>query len=115
VLLGAIAEWPERQELEWICANLENLYFVLDANVLASTPPWVRGFLASPCGRDRCCWGSYGVAWESALQQFHQLGLPEEVERRLLRDNATRLFRLEGEFKVTPRPQAVLDPMAAER
>ncbi len=115
VFLGALACWPQRRELEWICGHRENVHFVLTSRLLAQAPSWLGRFLASPCGHDRCCWGSDGADWSGSLESIHAMGLPAEAERRLLRDNARRIFRLDADFKAPPRPQKVGEAVAAER
>ena len=115
VLLGALAEWPEQRETEPVWARQDNVHFVLDSSALFAAPPWAREFLDSAEGRDRFCWGSHEADWKVALAQVWALGLAEEIEHSLLRDNARRLFRLEGEFPVRAEQPPAREPLIAER
>ena len=46
-------------------------------------------------GRDRCIWGTNGLPWKESLKQLCDLGLKEEVQRKVLRENAIELFKLD--------------------
>ena len=48
--------------------------------------------------QDKVFWGTdFPVQdWVVSLQEFDELGLPEEVARKVLRDNVVRLFKLEA-------------------
>jgi predicted TIM-barrel fold metal-dependent hydrolase len=45
-------------------------------------------------GQDRCLWGTNGLPWKESLDQVEGLGLKEETQRKLLRENAVQLFGL---------------------
>jgi predicted TIM-barrel fold metal-dependent hydrolase len=45
-------------------------------------------------GMDRCLWGTNGLPWKESLDQLEQVGLKEEAKRKVLRENAVRLFGL---------------------
>jgi predicted TIM-barrel fold metal-dependent hydrolase len=51
-------------------------------------------FINSRLGRDRCIWGTNGLPWKEDLKQLDDLGLKEDVKKKLLRDNAIELFKL---------------------
>jgi hypothetical protein len=39
-------------------------------------------------------WGTNGLPWKESLKQLCNLGLKDEVERKLMRENAVELFKL---------------------
>ncbi len=49
----------------------------------------------SRMGSDRCIWGTNGLPWKESLKQLCQVGLKKEVKRKILRDNAVELFKLD--------------------
>jgi len=40
-------------------------------------------------------WGTNGLPWAENLKQLDELGLKDEVKRKLIRDNAVALFKLD--------------------
>jgi predicted TIM-barrel fold metal-dependent hydrolase len=56
--------------------------------------PEVVHFMNSRMGMDRCVWGTNGLPWKASLDQIDQIGLKEEVKRKVLRDNTVQLFGL---------------------
>ena len=54
----------------------------------------------SRLGRDRCLWGTNGLPWKESLKQLCNLGLKEDVTRKILRENAIELFRIESGLPV---------------
>ncbi len=106
--------WPGWSAVDKICERFENLWFGLPADALSSLAGPLGDFLVAGCGRDRCLWGSNGLPWGEALDQVFRLGLPSAVERKLLHDNAWRLFQL-----AHPAPADLTlppaDPLLAER
>ena len=69
--------------------------------------PQIVQFINSRLGRDRCLWGTNGLPWKESLQQLEELGLKEEVKRKLLRENALQLFKLETASAAPARATAV--------
>jgi len=53
-------------------------------------------------GRDRCIWGTNGLPWKESLEQLCDLGLKKEVQRKLLRENAIELFKLDRVIEQAP-------------
>ena len=53
-------------------------------------------------GRDRCVWGTNGLPWKESLKQLCALGLKEEVQKKLMRENAIELFKLNEQKSLTP-------------
>jgi len=56
--------------------------------------PQIIQFINSRLGRDRCLWGTNGLPWKESLKQLCELGLREDVQRKIMRENAIELFRL---------------------
>ena len=94
-MLGAHTGWPWVEELISACYKWENIWFGIDAWMPKYLTPQAVQFLKSRMGRDRCVWGTNGLPWDESLKQVRELGLKEDVERKLLRDNITELFRLD--------------------
>jgi predicted TIM-barrel fold metal-dependent hydrolase len=43
-------------------------------------------------GMDRCVWGTNGLPWKTSIEQMDQIGLKDDVKRKVLRDNTAQLF-----------------------
>ncbi len=93
-LIGAHTGWPWVDELLSVCYKWENVWFGIDAWMPKYLSPSILQFLNSRLGRDRCLWGTNGLPWKESLKQIEQLGLRDEVKRRLLHDNAVEAFGL---------------------
>jgi hypothetical protein len=93
-MIGAHTGWPWVDELLSVCYKWENIWFGIDAWSPKYLSPQIIQFLNSRMGRDRCIWGTNGLPWKESLQQLCDLGLKEEVQRKLLRENANELFKL---------------------
>jgi predicted TIM-barrel fold metal-dependent hydrolase len=93
-LVGAHTGWPWVDELLSVCYKWENVWFGVDAWLPKYLSPQIIQFVNSRLGRDRCLWGTNGLPWKESLRQIDELGLKEEVKRKLLRDNAVELFQL---------------------
>jgi len=66
--------------------------------------PQIVQFINSRMGRDRCLWGTNGLPWKESLRQLCDLGLKEDVTRKILRENAVDLFKLNGEREFVNAP-----------
>jgi hypothetical protein len=93
-IVGAHTGWPWVEELISVCYKWENVWFGVDAWMPRYLSPVVVQFINSRMGRDRCVWGTNGLPWAESLRQLKELGLKEEVRRKLLRENAVELFQL---------------------
>ncbi len=105
-MLGAHTGWPWVEELLSVCYKWENVWLGVDAWMPKYLSPAILQFLNSRLGRDRCLWGTNGLPWEESLRQLDEIGLKEEVKRKLLRDNAMELFRLTETPKAATSPEA---------
>jgi len=94
-IIGAHTGWPWVEELISVCYKWDNVYFGVDAWMPKYLKPEIIQFINSRLGMDRCLWGTNGLPWKESLEQIEQLGLKEEAKRKLLRENAVELFKLE--------------------
>jgi predicted TIM-barrel fold metal-dependent hydrolase len=94
-VIGAHTGWPWVDELISVCYKWENVWFGVDAWSPKYLSPQIIQFINSRLGRDRSIWGTNGLPWKETLDQLDELGLKEEVKRKLLRENAISLFKLD--------------------
>ena len=93
-LVGAHTGWPWVEELISVCYKWDNVYLGVDAWMPKYLKPEVVQFVNSRMGQDRALWGTNGLPWKENLAQVDELGLRPEAKRKLLRENAVRLFKL---------------------
>ena len=93
-MIGAHTGWPWVQELISTCYKWDNVYFGIDGWMPKYLGPEIVHFMNSRMGMDRCVWGTNGLPWKESIDQLEQIGLKEEAKRKVLRDNAVRLFNL---------------------
>ena len=93
-MVGAHTGWPWVEELISVCYKWDNVYFGIDAWMPKYLKPEILHFIGSRMGQDRCLWGTNGLPWKESLEQVDGMGLREEGKRKLLRENAVRLFKL---------------------
>jgi uncharacterized protein len=108
-MVGAHTGWPWVDELISVCYKWENIWFGVDAWAPKYLSPQIIQFINSRLGRDRCVWGTNGLPWKESLRQLCDLGLKEDVQRKLLRDNAEDLFKLGSKAESTT-PFACVSP-----
>mgnify|MGYP000430471195 CR=1 FL=1 len=101
-IIGAHTGWPWVEELISVCYKWENVWLGIDAWMPKYLKPELIQFINSRLGQDRCLWGTNGLPWKENLRQLNELGLKPEAKRKLLRENALKLFKLE---EATPRAQ----------
>lgn len=94
-MIGAHTGWPWVDELLSVCYKWENIWLGIDAWLPKYLSPQILQFINSRMGSDRCLWGTNGLPWKESLRQFCELGLKDEVQRKVLRDNALGLFKLD--------------------
>ena len=93
-IVGAHTGWPWVEELISVCSKWDNVYFGVDAWMPRYLKPEIVRFIGSRMGQDRCLWGTNGLPWKESLAQLEELELRPEAKKKLLRENAVRLFRL---------------------
>jgi predicted TIM-barrel fold metal-dependent hydrolase len=94
-IIGAHTGWPWVDELISVCYKWENVWLGIDAWMPKYLSPAIVQFINSRLGQDRCLWGTNGLPWKENLRQLNELGLKPEAKRKLLRENAVKLFKLE--------------------
>ncbi len=106
-IIGAHTGWPWVEELISVCYKWENVWLGIDAWMPKYLKPELIQFINSRLGQDRCLWGTNGLPWKENLQQLNELGLKPEAKRKLLRENALKLFKLEeATLRAQPAPEA---------
>jgi predicted TIM-barrel fold metal-dependent hydrolase len=93
-IVGAHTGWPWVEELISVCYKWDNVYFGVDAWMPKYLKPEIIHFINSRMGQDRCLWGTNGLSWKESRDQIEEIGLKEDVKKRLLYDNAAELFKL---------------------
>jgi predicted TIM-barrel fold metal-dependent hydrolase len=93
-MVGAHTGWPWVEELLSVCYKWDNVYFGVDAWMPKYLKPEAVQFINSRMGQDRCLWGTNGLPWLESLRQLDDLGLRAEAKKKLVRENAVRLFKL---------------------
>ena len=94
-ILGAHTGWPWVEELISVCYKWENIWFGIDAWMPKYLPQSVIQFMTSRMGCDRTVWGTNGLPWKKSLDQFAELGIKEEIQQKILYQNACDLFSLQ--------------------
>jgi len=90
-----------------VCYKWENIWFGIDAWLPKYLSPQIIQFINSRMGRDRCICGTNGLPWKESLKQLCDLGLKEEVQRKLLRENAIELFKLGSNLNVASKSNSL--------
>jgi predicted TIM-barrel fold metal-dependent hydrolase len=93
-MIGAHTGWPWAAELISACYKWDNVYFGIDGWLPKYLAPEILHFMNSRMGMDRCVWGTNGLPWKASLDQMDQIGLKDDVKRKVLRDNTAQLFGL---------------------
>ena len=93
-MIGAHTGWPWAAELISACYKWDNVYFGIDGWLPKYLGPEILHFMNSRMGMDRCVWGTNGLPWKTSIEQMDQIGLKDEVKRKVLRDNTVQLFGL---------------------
>ena len=108
VLVGALRCWPNRALLEKIVEQAENACFIVPPRLVGEE---LAELLHGPAG-ERLMWGSDGAGWAKPLAQLSGLAIAGAALRRLLCDNAMRVFKLSA---VTSVKAPAGETLAAER
>ena len=86
--------WPWVEEALALAAKHPNVYLGTSAYAPKYWKPEMVQFLNSRRGRDKVLWGTDWplVRHDEALRQIDELGLRDESKRKLIHDNAARVF-----------------------
>lgn len=99
-VVGAHTGWPWVEELLSVCYKWDTVWIGIDAWLPKYLKPELVQFMNSRLGQDRVLWGTNGLPWKQSLEQLRALGLKSEVYRKVVRDNAVELFRLQTPARV---------------
>jgi uncharacterized protein len=96
-LIGIHLGWPWTEEMIAICFKHNNVYMAGDAYAPKHWPPNFVHYINS-WGQDKVL---FGTDWpvidpERAVQEVDGLGLRPDPYRKMMRDNAMRIFKLDG-------------------
>ena len=95
MLIGAQTGWPWVEEMIAMAVKHRNVFVGASGHAPKYWDPSMVRFINSR-GQDKVMWGTdYPLlGHKEALEQVEQLGLREEAKRKLLWDNAARVFKL---------------------
>lgn len=95
-LVGSHTGWPWCEEMIAMAWKHDNVYMGMDAHMPRFWEPNLLKFVKTR-GKDKVLWGSNGPSaftHKPVLDQVYELNLKEDVERKLLRDNAVKVLKL---------------------
>jgi hypothetical protein len=95
VIVGSHTGWPWCEELIALAWKHENVYMDISAHLPKYLDKSVVQFMDTR-GRDKVMFGTNGFPFPLSVfkNQFLELGLREETNRKVLRENAIRVFKL---------------------
>ena len=93
-LIGTHTGYPWAEELISVCYKWENVWFGATAWMPRLWSPSIVNYINTRLGADRAIWGTNLLPWKEQLEQIDALGLREENKRKLIRENAIKLFKL---------------------
>lgn len=93
-LIGTHTGYPWIEELISVCYKWDNVWFGATAWAPRLWSPSIVNYLNSRLGAERAIWGTNMLPWKEQLEQIDALGFREENKRKLIRENAIKLFKL---------------------
>lgn len=93
-LVGTHTGWPWVDEMIAVTTKWPNVFVSLSAWLPKYISPSLLQYMKSRAGREKVLFGSNGLSWERYNQQFDELGMDEDTAKKVLRDNAKRVFNL---------------------
>lgn len=96
-IVGGHIGHPWTDEMIGVAWKHDNVYIDTSAYLPRYYPPQLLQYLGT-YGKHKVLFGSNfpQLTWDRCMKQVGELGLPEEVERAFLRDNAVRVFNLKS-------------------
>jgi len=91
-LIGTHTGYPWVDEMIAVTTKWPNVYLSVSAWLPRYFTPSLVQYLKSKAGRDKVLFGSNGLSWDRYNSGFAELGLDEDTARKVLRDNALRVF-----------------------
>jgi len=94
-IIGSHTGWPWCEELIALAWKHENVYIDISAHLPKYLDKSIVQFMDTR-GRDKVMFGTNGFPFPLSIfrEGFLQLGLREETNRKILRENAIRVFKL---------------------
>ena len=95
-IIGGHTAWPWSDEMIAVALKDPNVYISVEAHLPKYYEPSLVRYINTR-GQDKVMWGSDWPVTDPKrnLAQIEELGLRDEPKRKLLRDNAVRVFKLE--------------------
>lgn len=92
-IIGAHTGYPWVEELIAVSWKWDNVFFGVDAHMPKYLDKSIIDYINSR-GQDKVIWGTNGLPFKTVLEQIDQLDLREGPKKKLLRENAMRVFSL---------------------
>jgi len=93
-LVGAHTGYPWVEELLAISFKWDNIYVGIDAHMPKYMDPSIIKFINTR-GQDQVVWGTNGLLFKTVLEDLDKLELRDIPKKKLLRDNAIKLYKLD--------------------
>jgi hypothetical protein len=86
--------WPWIDEWCSMIWRHPNVYGMINAYMPSGLYPATVQFMDSPRGRDKVLWGSHSYGLERTKKEFLELPIRDDTKKKVLRDNAIKVFHL---------------------
>lgn len=93
-LVGTHTGYPWVDEMLAVATKWPNVHVSVSAWLPKYFSPSLVQFLKSRAGREKVLFGSNGLSWDRYHAGMIELGLDEDTMRKVMRDNAIRVFGL---------------------
>lgn len=93
-LVGTHTGYPWVDEMIAVATKWPNVHVSVSAWLPRYFSPSLVQFLKSRAGREKVLFGSNGLSWDRYHAGMTELGLDEDTTRKVMRDNALRVFGL---------------------
>ncbi|MBI2394757.1 MAG: amidohydrolase [Deltaproteobacteria bacterium] len=91
-LIGTHTGYPWTDEMIAVTTKWPNVYLSVSAWLPKYFSPTLVSYLKSRAGREKVLFGSNGLSWDRYNQQFAEMGLDEDTAKKVMRDNALKVF-----------------------
>lgn len=91
-LIGTHTGYPWTDEMIAVTTKWPNVYLSVSAWLPKYFSPSLVQYLKSKAGREKVLFGSNGLSWDRYNQQFGEMGLDEDTMKKVMRDNALKVF-----------------------
>lgn len=94
ILIGTHTGWPWVEELISVATKWPNVYINISAWLPRYFSPALTSFMKTRPGMEKILFGSNGLPWKRYIEQLNELNLTEEAKRKILCENAKRVFKI---------------------